>query len=210
MNRLGLIFVAVSALAWQPVLAADKATTYRWVDESGKVHYGDSIPASQADLGHKELDSLGRTRATVERTRLSPAERQQKAEQELRHQEEKRREAEQNRHDHALLSTYTGVDEIDLARDRAIALEGQQLKGLQAELNLAQDKYATANKKITQSEALDQIPSANLVRMRKEASVSMAQYKALIEQREKIIAQLKAQYEADKKRYIELKANLAR
>ena len=32
------------------------AKMYRWVDKTGKVHYSQSIPPSQAQHGHKELN----------------------------------------------------------------------------------------------------------------------------------------------------------
>ena len=36
-----------------------KAALYRWSDDNGKVHYSGSIPASDAQLGHIELDKNG-------------------------------------------------------------------------------------------------------------------------------------------------------
>ncbi len=36
-----------------------EAALYRWSDDNGKVHYSGSIPASDAQLGHIELDKNG-------------------------------------------------------------------------------------------------------------------------------------------------------
>jgi len=209
MNFPGLVLMIACTLAWVPA-RADSTTIYHWTDDHGKVHYGDNIPSSQADLGHSELDSHGNLRRKVERTRLSPAEQQQKAEQRLKFEEEKRREAEQNRHDNALISTYANVAEIDLARDRSISLENQTLNGLQSLLNSAMDKFASADKKIRQDEILDQIPPRGLLQLRKEAGSDIALYKTLLEQREKIIAELSARFVADRTRYLELKERLHR
>ena len=209
MNFPGLVLLTALTLAWAPAWA-EKTTLYRWVDEHGKVHYGDFIPSPQADLGHSELDSQGNVKRRVERTRLSPAEQQQKAAERLKMEEERRREAEQNRHDNALLSTYVNVAEIDLARDRSIALENQTLHGLQFLLKSATEKFETADKKIKQDEILDQPPPRGLVQLRKEAGSDIALYKTLIDQREKIIAELTARFAADRKRFLELKESFHR
>lgn len=182
--------------------------TYKWTDEHGKVHYGDSIPAHQSDLGHKELDSMGRVKNKVERTRLSPAEKQQRVAEELKRKQAEREEAEQNRHDRALMSTYVNVGEIDLARERAIALETQQLTGLQTLLNKALEKHATASRQLARAEAMDQNPPRGLLDMRHEADLDISHYKILVAQREKIIAEQKAKFDADRKRYLELRERL--
>ena len=209
MNFPGLVLLIACTLAWMPA-RAEKTTIYHWTDDYGKVHYGDNIPSGQSDLGHSELNNQGQVTRKVERTRLSPAEQQQKAAKRLKEEEEKRREAEQNRHDNALISTYVNVAEIDLARDRSISLENKTLNGLQSLLNSAMEKFATADKKIRQDEILDQIPPRVLVQIRKEASSDIALYKTLLEQREKIIAELSARFVADRKRYLELKERLHR
>jgi len=41
------------------------AALYRWTDDNGKVHYSGSIPASDAQLGHTELDKNGIKKKTV-------------------------------------------------------------------------------------------------------------------------------------------------
>jgi hypothetical protein len=204
MTAAGLILLTSLSLACPSAWSA----MYKWTDEHGKVHYGDSIPAQESDLGHKELDNLGRVRNKVERTRLSPAEKQQRVAEELQRKRAQREEAEQNRHDRALMSTYADVGEIDLARERALALEMQQLNGLQNLLNKALEKHASAHKQITRAEALDQVPSRNLVDMRREADLDISHYKILVAQREKIIAEQKARFEADRKRYLELRQRL--
>ena len=39
---------------------------YRWVDEAGKVHYGDRIPPAYAQNGHTKLYKNGLTKERVE------------------------------------------------------------------------------------------------------------------------------------------------
>jgi hypothetical protein len=49
------------ALAASPATAGDERN-YRWVDEDGEVHYGDTMPAEQADNDHAVVDDSGDVR----------------------------------------------------------------------------------------------------------------------------------------------------
>lgn len=182
-----------------------QATTYRWVDEQGKVHYGDSIPAQQSDLGHQELDKQGRVRKDAPRTRLTPEERRQREAAAAQREAVERREDEQRRRDRALLSSYTSEEEIDLVRDRALELEALNLKGLKIRLNAAAEKLTYANGQIQSYEAKKESPPKTFLQMREEALDDLAHVSQLISQREQATIELRARYESDKARFRELK-----
>ena len=55
-KRISLFATIVLLLVVTIVSNSSLAKMYRWVDKSGKVHYSQSIPPSQAQLGHKELN----------------------------------------------------------------------------------------------------------------------------------------------------------
>lgn len=119
MKRLPSILVLLSLLPLA-VLGAPKqgqSKLYRWVDEDGVVHYGDSIPAEYAEIERQVINEHGITVDVLE------AKKTEEELAELRRQEELReaREA-QRRADQALLATYLTVDEIELHRDRRIEL----------------------------------------------------------------------------------------
>lgn len=57
------------------------AKMYRWVDKSGKVHYSQSIPPSQAQLGHKELNE--KSGMTITNVESSEIKKQRKREEQL-------------------------------------------------------------------------------------------------------------------------------
>ncbi len=104
-----LVFILTSQFA--------AAATYKWVDEKGVTHYGDSVPPQYNNQGNTELNKKG---IPVKKTWpvLTP-EQMQVQEQELtRKKEEDKKLLDQNRKDSALLNTYTNEQEIDLARDR--------------------------------------------------------------------------------------------
>ncbi len=90
---------------------------YRWVDNDGIVHYGDSIPARYAELPKEVLNDHGVIIAILEGKK---SEEQLAAE---RIQKEQRVAADlQRRADRALLATYLTIEEILMHRDRRVEL----------------------------------------------------------------------------------------
>lgn len=189
-----LIFTA------SPVLA----TTYRWVDTKGKVHYGDVMPSQQSGLGHLELDKQGRVVRETPRTLLTPEERRRRADERAAHDEHMRRVEDQQRRDRALLSTYVDETEIDLARDRALELEKLTLRGLQSRMDNSAAKLSFANGQLARYRAARVAEPANILQMRDEALTELTQAGEAIRQREKAIADLKQRFEAEKTRFQEL------
>jgi len=109
----GLVFSVMSL----PALSVQAQTLYKWVDENGVVHYGDSVPPEFAD---NEKEIVNKEGVTVDRMRGKMTEEElaeQKRLEELRIQKEL-----QARSDQALLATYLSVEEIELHRDRRIEL----------------------------------------------------------------------------------------
>jgi hypothetical protein len=109
----GFIIAAMSFTAF----ASEHDRVYRWVDEDGQVHYGDSIPPEYSDLPKQVLNEHA---VTVEHLEGRKTEEQLAAEakaKELEMQKEL-----QLRADKALLATYLSVEEIVMHRDRRIEL----------------------------------------------------------------------------------------
>ena len=100
------------------VSAAETERVYKWVDETGQVHYGDSIPPEFSDLPKQVLNDHGITVDHLE-GRKTPEEQvaAEKRASDLALQKEL-----QQRADQALLQTYLTVDEIVMHRDRRIEL----------------------------------------------------------------------------------------
>jgi len=97
----------------QPAMAA----TFKWVDEKGVTHYGDTMPADDSKRGGAEIDQRGQVVKKYDAV-LTP-EQQKARDTEIAKQKEfdKQRE-EQRRRDLALVNAYSAEQEIDLARDR--------------------------------------------------------------------------------------------
>ena len=98
-------------------MAGQEHKLYRWIDEDGVVHYGDSIPAKYAEVERQVVNEHG---ITVDVLQAKKTEEELAEEARL---EELRMEAElQRRRDQALLATYLTIDEIIMHRDRRIEL----------------------------------------------------------------------------------------
>lgn len=96
---------------------ADNTKFYKWTDENGVTHYGDSIPAKYAELPKEVVNDYGVTvdnlegKKTPEQIEAERLEKERVMALEL-----------QRRADQALLATYLSVDEILMHRDRRVEL----------------------------------------------------------------------------------------
>lgn len=189
---------------------AAQATTYRWVDEQGKVHYSDTLPPQSAGAANTELDKQGRVKKENLRTRLSPEERRRLEESRLRGEEAKREEEVRARRDRALLTTYVSESEIELARDRAVEREAANLRGLQTRLKAASEKLAYAGGQVDKYVRSGQSAPRTFLQMRDEARTEIAQLETRIREREQAIEHIKSKFEADKLRFRELTSALRR
>ena len=93
--------------------AASGAKTFRWVDNKGVTHYGDSIPPEYAQGRTAELNSQG-VAVREYPAQLSPAE--QAVVQEREEVTAKRRQ-----HDRFLLTTYVSARDIEQLRDERLS-----------------------------------------------------------------------------------------
>ena len=178
------------------------AKMYKWVDDKGVTHYGETIPPEYAHRDREELNKAGRV---VEKKEvLTPEERHAKELEDIKKREDEEAVLEQKRRDKALLNTYSGVKEIDLARVRNLQQVEARLNSISSQLKMADDKliglqkeadgYAKTSKKIPPSLQDDlQESQARLTKLQQDLEKSMAE-KAAVE----------ARYDADKARYKEL------
>ncbi len=108
---------AILLLALPLAAIAEDSKVFRWIDEDGVIHYGDSIPAKYAELPKQVLNEHG---VAVEELAGKKTPEQIEAE---RIENEKRVAVEmRKRADQALLATYLSVDEILMHRDRRVEL----------------------------------------------------------------------------------------
>jgi len=114
-SGLGLIAaVAGLTLAW----TAAGETTYKWTDDQGVVHYGDSIPPQYAEKAHETLNAQG--------VAIRHADAQKSPEELAAEARDHEAVLKQQQHDNFLIATYTSVKDIESLRDvRLDQLKGQ-------------------------------------------------------------------------------------
>jgi len=96
---------------------AQNRATYKWTDDEGVVHYGDSIPPEYAEKPAAVLNTQGVAVDLREGKKTDEQLAEEARQAELQTQKELQRRADQ-----ALLSTYVSVDEIEMHRDRRVEL----------------------------------------------------------------------------------------
>ena len=127
-RALGLI-LALSVLAPCGARADSKAIAFRWVDEQGVVHYGDSIPPQYAEKAHQMLNSQGVV--------VGRAEAQKTPEELAAEAKDEAETLKKQQHDNFLVATYTSVKDIETLRDQRLdQLQGQRVAAEQYVDNL--------------------------------------------------------------------------
>ena len=175
-----------------------EAKLYKWVDSNGTTHYGETIPPEYANREAVKLDKGRiqqrddvRAKSGQKQTVRDPA------------AEKDRIEAE--RHDNALINTYSSEKEIDLARDRNLQQVEARTNSFSVLLKSAQENLASlqqeAEKMTQQGRKVFKSLEEDIV----EANAHIAKLENDLNQSLKETEAVKARYAADKARYRELK-----
>jgi hypothetical protein len=178
------------------------AKMYKWVDDQGVTHYGETIPPEYANKDREELNKSGRVIKTDEV--LTPEKRAAKEKEDAKKREAEKAAAEQNRRDQTLLSTYNSVKEIELARKR-------NMQQLESRINIINSYISSANNDLLtlQKEADDltkrnkEIP-ASLKEDLQQTQIRLDKLNKDLEKPQADKKALDARYDADKARFIEL------
>jgi hypothetical protein len=192
---LGLAVLLLSA-------PAAHATTYKWVDDQGVVHYTDKMPPEAINKGNVELNRQG---VPIKKTEpaLTPEQRRVKeAEDERARQSAKARE-EIARKDRALLQSYTTESEIDLSKKRALGTIDAQMQSAQAYVLVLTKRKDEIQGRLAALNGKPPPPSLE----REVASVNeeLEKQADLIATKRKEVAVVTARYDADKQRWRELR-----
>jgi len=92
------------------------AGMYKWVDDQGKTHYGDSVPPKYSKQQRKSINDQGRTVKVYEAAK-TPEELAEARRLKAIQMEEEKKIKEQERQDRILLATYSSEDDLLEARD---------------------------------------------------------------------------------------------
>lgn len=189
---------------------AAAADTYRWVDDNGVVHYGDSLPAESAEKQKHVLNDQG-----IPITMIEGRKTREQLEAEARVRAERERAAmvasRQIARDRILLDTYLSVDEIEMLRDRRLELlqaqtmvTEQYVGTLRARLRGLQTEAEDFNYPYSDDSDLPPLPD-NLATDLLRTLEATSQYEATLQTKREEQSNLVAMFDQDIQRFVELK-----
>lgn len=186
---------------------------YRCIDEKGQRHIGDTPPPGCNNVPMEEFRG-SKVLRVIEPT-LTPEQVKARQEEEARKKAADKIAAEQKRKDMALLSTFSTEQEFDVTRDRTIEpINGRiktareriaQIEKQEKKLNDEMEFYTAGKGKSSKAKE----PPANLVDGLKGAQQEKATIQKNIAGYEREIAEIRAKFDEDKKRWLAIKAERA-
>ncbi len=201
-----IILVASASIILMTSFA--QAGLYRWVDESGKVHFSDKVPVVASRKAVSEINKNGVVKNTVDPEAKARAREEFKANKAERERLvalekiEKEKLAESTKRDDYLLATYESKDEIvksfiskiKLMKGNAAILDAQTAV-LEKKLSVLEKQKNTTKNKAKKISLTDKIVDIN---------DTIIQYKKALTQNEDERTVLSKNYKTDVNRYIEL------
>lgn len=197
--QLGLLIALLAGLVFSLPAAAKM---YKWVDDKGTTHYGETIPPEYANKDRQLLNKSG----VVVKTQdiLTPDERRAKEAESAKIQAEEATIRDQRLHDKSLTDTYSSVNEIELSRSRNLQQVDARINSVNSQLKMASGNLLGLQKDAdSRSKAGGKIP-ASLQEDIKAAQDKLSLLKQDLEKNKAEKLAVDARYDADKARYKEL------
>ena len=200
MSRPASLLVFFFAALGASVTHAER-TTYCCNDDNGRQVCSDILPQACWSRAYREVNEHGLTIRRVEAP-LTPEQRLQREADARRKREQERLINEERRRNQALLDSYASEQDIDTVRERTLA-------EIEKTLNLANERYAQAAKR--QKELSEEMEfyrkkpaPKELLDALKDNESELRAHGSVIEAKQKELEAVRAKYDEEKRRYIEL------
>ena len=196
---------AAAALAAAFALAplAAEAQSFRCVGNDGKKYYGATVPPQCIGLPVEQLNSQGMVIKRFDAA-ASAAEREKKAAEE---EERKKREVitkEEGRRNRALLATYNDEKDIEQARARSLKDNEGAVKDIEKRIGGLKTRLTELKKELEFYSGKNK-PPAKLAEEIRSTEFDIQIQEDVMATKKKEVDLINARYDADKKRYQELK-----
>ena len=194
----------ISLLSILSVIGVANAEFYRWVDDTGTIHYSDKLPPTESQREQDLLNDHGRVVKNIPAPKtISEIEEEKRL---AKLAEEKRKKVEQAEHrDRVLMAMYLTVEDIELVRDERIETVDSAIRITQ----LRKDKFT---KKLIELDESEQrmLASGNetppwLIKSRKHYQEQLANVEDILAIKEREKLKIKKRFAGDINRYLELK-----
>lgn len=199
MHKSKLLIALIAGLAFSLPAAAKM---YKWVDDKGVTHVGDTIPPEYANKDRTELNKSGRA---IKKDEVLNAE-ERRAKDQLDAQKRTTDEAalEARRHDKALLNTYSNPAEIDLARSRNMQQIEARVSGMASQVKIVNDTLLGLQKEADGRTRTGKKIPPSLQEDLQETQTRLNKLQLDLDKAKADKAAMEARYDADKARYKEL------
>ena len=201
MNRFTSLAAIIVGFALAALPALVQAQSYRCTGADGKRYYGQTIPRPCIGQVVEQLNEQGLVIRRIE-PRSTADEREAKAAEEKKRREEELARREELRRNRALLATYTSVDDIENARNRA--LQGNALAIKDVEERVAQIKSRQEQLAKEMESYKDKPAPEELTRDIRNAEIDLAAQEGLRQAKRKEAEAINAKYDEDRQRFVEL------
>lgn len=183
--------------------AAEAQSVYRWVDDEGNTHYGQTVPPRYKDYGYVRLGPDGTIRDRVEPA-LSPEEiaerRRQRAEQAKRESEERSQES----RDRMLLATYDSTEELQQSLQLQLAGIESQRSSTRKALDLVEKRFESLVGRAADLNREGQAVPDNLKTRIEETREELRGLRADLKRLDEREAEAREAYSSDLERFREL------
>jgi len=183
--------------------ASVEAKLYKWVDDNGTTHYGETIPPEYANKDATHFNDKGRVDKRIDK--LTPEEQRAKNAADAKKSADDKAAIETKRKDTALLSTFSNEQEIDLSRDRSLQQIVARINSINTMLKSARESRASHVKEQSDPTKQGKVMQKGLLEDIAQDDARVAKLEKELAQNEQQLAAVKARFEADKLRFRELK-----
>ena len=171
--------------------------TYKWVDEQGVTHYGDSVPPEYAQQGRTELNRAG--------LEIGQVAKQLSGEEAIQAQKAALEQQKLRQHDSFLMTTYTSAKDIEQLRDERLALLNGQMDIARGSIESTTTRLTSLEERMRNFKPWSETSTRRLPDQLVEEVVRTLQERnslqAALASREKEKKEMRAQFESDLSRY---------
>ncbi|MFA6061636.1 MAG: DUF4124 domain-containing protein [Gallionella sp.] len=193
---------ALALLIGLTLSAPAAAKTYKWVDDKGVTHYGETIPPEYANKDRTLLNKSGIVVKTQEV--LTADERRAKEAAEAKGRSDEAIARDLKRRDKSLIDSYNSVEEIELSRTRNLQQVDARINSINAQLKMDNNNLISLQKNTATPNSADgkaHVATADEIR---EAQARVQQTQQDLDKYKAEKLSINARYDADKVRYKEL------
>lgn len=174
---------------------------YKWVDEQGIVHYGDSVPPQYSQDSRDVLNGEG--------VKIGHVQGRESAAQESAEEQSAQQAAERAQHDKFLLTTYASTSEIEQLRDERLDQIDGQIKASASYIDSLTLRLAALEERAQHFAPYSSAPGAqrmpdDLAEDLVHTSNEARQQRSALEAKRQAQSDLRVQFAADIERYREL------